>query len=68
MILILSSILRGILALIGVLVIYRFILLRFYRHTGGSAIVRLRLTRDSLDKKGRMLPRIAEFLYFSIDT
>jgi hypothetical protein len=67
-VLILITVLGGILALIVVLIIHRFILLHFRRHAGGPAIVRSQPAADILDKKERTLPRTAEFSHFSIDT
>jgi hypothetical protein len=67
-VMLLSSVLGGILALIGILVIHRFILLHFNRHAGGSVIVRSQPAADIPGKKERTLPRTAEFSHFSIDT
>jgi hypothetical protein len=67
-VLILSTVLGGILALIVVLILHRFILLHFRRHAGGPAIARSQPAADFLDKKERTLPRTAELSHFSIDT
>lgn len=68
-VLVLSSVLGGILALIGILSIHRIILRHFHRHAGGgSVIVRSQPAADFPDKKERTLPRTAEFSHFSIDT
>ena len=67
-VLVLSSVLGGIIALIGILSIHRIILRHFHRHAGGSVIVRSQPAADFPDKKERTLPRTAEFSHFSIDT
>jgi len=67
-VLVLSSVLGGILVLIGILTIHRFILLYFHRHAEGSVIVRSQPAADFPDKKETILPRTAEFSHFSIDT
>lgn len=67
-VLVLSSVLGGILALIGILVIHRFILLHFNRHAVGSVIVHSQPAADFPEKEERALPRTAEFSHFSIDT
>jgi hypothetical protein len=67
-VLVLSSVLGGVLALIGILVIHRFVLLHFNRHAVGSVIVRSQPAADFPEKEERVLPRTAEFSHFSIDT
>lgn len=67
-VLVLGTVLGGILALIGILAIRRFILLHFHRHAGGSVIVRSQPAEEFPNKKERTLPRTAEFSHFSIDT
>jgi hypothetical protein len=66
--LVLSSVLGGILALIGIISIHRIILRHFHGHAGGSVIARSQPAADFSDKKERTLPRTAEFSHFSIDT
>jgi hypothetical protein len=67
-VLLLSSVLGGILALIGILMIHRFVLYHFNRHARGSVIVRSQPAADFPEKKERILPRTAEFSHFSVDT
>jgi hypothetical protein len=67
-VLLLSSVLGGILALIGILIIYRFILYHFNRRARGLVIIRSQLAVDFPGKKERILLRTAEFSHFLIDT
>jgi hypothetical protein len=67
-VLVISSVLGGIFALIGIISIHRVILRHLHGHAGGSVIVRSQPAADLSDKNERTLPRTAEFSHFSIDT
>ncbi|CRL27373.1 unnamed protein product [Penicillium camemberti] len=68
-VLILSSVFRGSVALIGVFIIHCFILRYLHGHAMGStSLVPSQRVVDSSEKRANVIPRTAEFSHFSNDT